>query len=812
MPKRAPSPLRLLALAAVATLAVGAGPCPRFGEGSPFFFFRAPLHRQLSAPGDVEFSLRIPRLPGTGTPALALDGAPVAPALQRDGAFLEGTLDGVAEGPHTLSAELRVRFLFFFELRFHASTRFELVALERPEECEILNQVECLLPFPSSRFLEPADTETGYRVAFAPGTLPSITRISPPTGTGPLDPAPYRRNDGYSPTAQVLMHFPGGFDPALSDAPRLDPETGLYDSRGLDPDSPTLLVDYETGERINHFVENDARALDPDRVLTFLRPTESLLPGRRYVVAVRRIVDAAGDPVEPEPAFEAIRDRLPTTLPAVEERRESLEPVLRRLRSFGVRRHDLVLAFDFVVQSDHSLTHEMLAMRDHAFAWLAEQDALGIQTFTVDTLDELNPDCADPGQPIWRRVEGRFEVPLFLTSDPFTAPGQVGFLRRDADGEPLADGVTLAPYGIAIPCAVFDAPGGFQPLPPLLLGHGLFGDGRGFVRGLTDAEELEGFRYVPGGTNWSGLSSPDISGPILGTFVVRVLGNLDLIEALPDRLRQGVLNTLVLARMMRAGLFNRDPAFQIDSGEGVLPGEDEELFYFGASLGGIMGTLFAATTPDAERLNVDVPAINFSLLLQRATPFLQFQLLLDLLTPDAMQQAIGIGLTHEMWVRGEPAGYATHVTQDPLPGVEAKRILMTVARYDQQVSNLGSLLAGRTLRLPNLAGSVLQDVPGLPDEAGPLDSAFVVYDTGSFDPAIPEHLPFIPPPANLQAQGNNCDPHGRRALIPASIQQLLTFLAPDGQAVNFCSDDGLCNASEPFEIPFGDDEPCDPVP
>jgi hypothetical protein len=86
-----------------------------------------------------------------------------------------------------------------------------------------------------------------------------------------------------------------------------------------------------------------------------------------------------------------------------------------------------------------------------------------------------------------------------------------------------------------------------------------------------------------------------------------------------------------------------------------------------------------------------------------------------------------------------------------------------------------------------------------------------VYDTASFDPSNPAHQPFIPPPVNRQATLNRCDPHGRRGFIPASIQQLITFLQPEGRVENFCTDDGVCNASEPNEIPFGDSVACDPL-
>jgi hypothetical protein len=226
-----------------------------------------------------------------------------------------------------------------------------------------------------------------------------------------------------------------------------------------------------------------------------------------------------------------------------------------------------------------------------------------------------------------------------------------------------------------------------------------------------------------------------------------------------------------------------------------------------------MGTLFAALTPDVEKLNVDVPAINFSLLLQRATPFDQFQTLLFFVNPDSMEQAIGLGLNQELWVRGEPSGYANHVTGRPLrplPGSIPKQMLVTVALLDQQVSNLGSQLLGRTLRLGTLEGSVMRGLAGMPDLTGPQDSAYVVYDTGSFDVAIPRHRPFIPPLLNRSALPNRCDPHGLRGRIPASLDQLLGFFAPGGRIENFCAD-GVCDASQPSEIPYGATTPCDPL-
>ena len=851
----------LLTLSFVALLTIG-GHCDP--GGSHNFRFLAPADGLLSSPGPVDLKLRIPPSAAPGTLEVLLDGLPLDPALlsEFDG-VVTGVLPDLAPGPHQLEARTAVgrgRGLSDGRGRgdrrrsqramWHTSSAFTLVELENPEQCEILNAVSCVLPFPSSRFLETADTETGYQVVFGPETLPGFNRLVPgrdgsfPSPTdGPFDSSLFLQNDGFSPTVQILMHFPPVdpdpedpdlLDPAGSGAPHIDPGTRIYDARGLDRDSPTLLIDYHSGERINHWLENDARAIKgsafsppmPQRVITFMRPTGSLTPGHRYIVAVRGLVDEGGRAFPAEAAFANIRDLAPSDIPAVNERRAQLEPVLRRLSRFGVRRSELILAFDFVVQSDHSLTHEMLAMRDDSFDWLA--DRAGEETFAVESIDEVNPGCAPEGNAIWRTVTGTFQVPLYLERDPYLENRTLSWMNRDASGQPLALGTTDAPFGIAIPCAVFDGPDDFRALPPVVVGHGLFGDGPGTVLGLAGAlaeAEGTGFEYIAAGTNWAGLSLPDFQ-PCnfdfddpdnfnVDCFLFKVVSNLDNIEALADRLRQGQLATLVLTRMLATGAFNQHEAFKTPNtpeGDGVILG-DSDVFYFGISLGGVMGTMFAALTPDVERLNVDVPGINFSLLLQRANPFVIFQFLLDfLINTDSMDQAIGIGAIHELWVRGEPAGYVTHITENPLPGVPSpKRILLTAAMYDHQVANLASLTSATSMGLPHLEGSAQRDVAELPRVVGPQESGFIFYDTGGLDPSIPEHEPFIPPITNEFVEQSRCDPHGRQFGIPASLDQLLTFLTPDGLIENFCTDDGICNASEPNEISGGDETPCDPL-
>ena len=61
--------------------------------------------------------------------------------------------------------------------------------------------------------------------------------------------------------------------------------------------------------------------------------------------------------------------------------------------------------------------------------------------------------------------------------------------------------------------------------------------------------------------------------------------------------------------------------------------------------------------------------------------------------------------------------------------------------------------------------------------------------------------------------GEVCDPGGGRCTVPAALGQLCEFLEPGGRIKNFCTDDGVCNASEDFERPDGVSAAslCDPL-
>jgi hypothetical protein len=819
-----PASLKSLALLLlVALLPLGFTECSEGNYGTPFFYFREPLPDLLSHTGDHEFELKLPSSFDSGSLMIALtDEAGVTipvdiDSIESGGDFEQGVARGAFETPlvgsYHLTAEVEVKIFFFFRISLKAGDVLQAVELADADECEILNQAECLLPYPSSRFLVEADTPTGHRIELPQIGLPEVN------GPTPIPASMLSSLDGFSPTVQPLMHFPGGVDLAASGVshlrslsnsgpPYVDIRT--HDDSSLDSSHPTVLLDWETGERLLHWIELDARADgNPDRQMLIMRPGQSLTPGRRYLVAVRNLVHPDGSPVEAEPTFAAIRDGKPTDIGAVTDRRVSLRPVFKKLHRAGINLHELILAFDFTVQSEHALTHQMLTMRDRGLEWLDEQIALGNKTFGVRTVEDF-PNCQASGSAHRRIVTGRFQSPLFLDAPPVNSGVQ--FMNVDENDTPVQNGIMSAPYTVSIPCMLDDES------HVLLLGHGIFGRGEGLVRGipegyhgaLSDMPGAPQWNYISGATDWFGFSEPDFLW--VGARIVG-FGNSQLhnFEAFPDRHKQGQTNTLVLSRMMKLGVFNQDPAFQIE-GEGIFPADGREQYYYGISMGGVQGLFHSAISQDIESFAVDVPSINFSMLLQRSTQFSVFDALLSGLgLTDPMAALIGIELLHEIWVSAEPAGYATHITRDPLPNTPAKKMLFTSAWLDHQVPNQGSHISARTLGLDMLHGSAQQGLVGIDDAAmgEALESAYVVYDTGVHDIFDPAHEPFIPPLANLVTRDDKCDPHGARPQIPAGILQLVTFLRPGGMVENFC--EGICDADSPFEIGGGNATPCDPL-
>ena len=124
----------LALLVALALMGLGVGPCDFSLEPVRIL---APAAEQLSATGPLEVHVRLPLDADLAQLALEVDGQAADPAgLQVAPGEVRGALTGLGPGSH----ELVVRVPVGGVLREDRS-RFTLVHLDRPDQCEVLNQV-----------------------------------------------------------------------------------------------------------------------------------------------------------------------------------------------------------------------------------------------------------------------------------------------------------------------------------------------------------------------------------------------------------------------------------------------------------------------------------------------------------------------------------------------------------------------------------------------------------------------------------------------------------------------------------------------
>ncbi len=619
--------------------------------------------------------------------------------------------------------------------------------VESADRCDPLDERHCLLPFPSDTFTVADDTtDTGRRVELALESMPAnVDGVH-------IDPTEWNRNDGFSPGQPISAYFAGLDLEATGAAPVTDIGASLA------ADAPIVLIDADTGERWPYSSELDASVDDDaDRVL-YIRPAVNYPEGHRFVVGLRDLVGTDGAPIAPSDAFRAYRDRLDTGVDAIEARRDRYEAVFTVLETAGVAREELILAWDFTVASERNLSERMLHIRDDALERLGDTAA----AFTVAQVE------IDPEEEIARRITGTFQVPKYLTG-----AGEPGSRFTNLSGLPEADGEYVANFICNVPHAALEA-----PARPSLYGHGLLGDASEVDAGNVRAFS-QGHNLVFCATDWIGMSEGDVPNAIA------ILGEASNMPTLVDRGQQGMLNAIVLGRLMtNPSGFASHEAFQNDAAQYVV--DPSELYFDGNSQGAIMGGALVAVSPDVERAVLGVPGMNYSTLLQRSVDWDTYRAVFDPAYPEPIERGLTISLIQMLWDRAEANGYAQHMTADPYPGSPAHAVLLHVAFGDHQVSTYAAEVEARTigaqLRCPAIADGRLADrEPQWNLECvstGTDGSVLVIWDSGT--PA--------PPPVNL-APTDGSDSHEDPRRMSTAQQQKSDWLAPDGTFSEVCGTD-----------------------
>lgn len=622
--------------------------------------------------------------------------------------------------------------------------------LDIRSSCDPLDDRHCLLPFPSDNVLRRTlDTDTGLVVDLDPAVMPDND-----DGVS-IDPDAWERNDGASPGASLLTHVPG-VDLDQTGFTRIT-DMSTYDAAA----NPVVVIDTATGERHPVWAELDVRpASDADRLL-IIRPSRNFLEGHHYVVGLRTMKDASGDAIAPDYTFVAYRDRTSTDDPAVEVRRGRMERTFQALEAAGVERGTLYLAWDFTVASERNLSERLLTMRDDAYAALAGE----APAFTLTSVEHDDAHSVT-------EVKGTFTVPSFTVGT-----GADLRLHYGADGLPEQNGTYDAAFGCVIP----DAASAASPARMSLWQHGLLGT---FQSAIDDTDDFANVvNIVFCGVSWIGMSTEDLP------TVAAIMTDLSDFAALPDRAQQGILDTQLLAYLMKHpdGL-GSDPNFQ----DGGLPLIDpSEVVFIGGSQGGIMGGAATATSKEWERAFLAVPGMNFSTMLHRSIYWAQLiQPVLNY--SDPLEQPLGLAFIQMLWDRSESNGYAHHLAGDPYPGTPEHDVILFEAFGDHQVANLATETMARTIGIPMRTPALdpgrsnvtvpFWDIPAVPSypHAG---SALVVWDWGE----PPDYDTSPPPLTNLPpGGGGDVDPHARAASEPLVLAMASAFLT-SGLVVDVCA-------------------------
>jgi hypothetical protein len=625
---------------------------------------------------------------------------------------------------------------------------------------------------------------TGLRVEISPLAMPRNN------SSKPADPREWNRNDGWSPGTPILTLVPGlDLDrswgvtglPATQRPHLVDP------ARYLRPDAPIVLLDTVSGERHPFFSELDMHrdATEGQRVLQ-VRPLRNLVEGRRYVVALRGMLDAAGEPIPPSAAFRAQRDG---------DADDRYERIFADLASAGVDRADLYLAWDFTVASDLGIAGRALSIRDRAFAGLGDLDLADrviqgdVPGWQVRSVEER------PQADTLRRVHLTVDVPNFLFGNlTVTRPdhggddvpqvrGPVGGRFRYAPEDrrfehPLRnpDEPTVAvPFTCDIPATATAE----DPAVVSYYGHGLVGSRTQYQGSSGDVLRRLNVQYCS--MEWVGLSLGDLPA------IAVTLADISNFPTQADRGVQGLLNQLFMGRV----LAHPDgpvtsAAFQDGSGRPLF--DPTTLVYDGNSQGGIMGGALTALSPDFEYAVLGATGMNYSTLLQRSVdweglfgePFYAAY-------GDTLERQVSIGLIQQLWDRFESNGYAHHTTDDPYPNTPTHRVLLHSAWSDHQVTTLTAEVQARTYGASILAtalrpGRHYADDPFFDLSVwGPGDDGTVPALDGSalvfFDSGNPN-----PPLSNTPSE-EGADPHSHPRTDLRSGVQRLHFLTT-GQVID----------------------------
>lgn len=607
-------------------------------------------------------------------------------------------------------------------------------------DCDPIHPAHCALPWPSNQYLmADATTKTGYRLQFGKSTLPKNS------GDQLVSPTPYAILDGYGVGTTLLMQWPN-ID--LAGLPGENTPAG-----SVAADAKIVLLEVVGGKVTRHvpyFVEVDGTEKNPAKQTFIVRPLVILNEATRYVVGVRGLKDTTGKSFAAAPAFDLLKSG-GTAGTTIADRQAKFDDIFAILAGEGVKKDELILAWDFVTASSDTEHGRLLHMRDDAQKLLGDKGAvLTVKEVTVVTMED--------DENIGLAIKGTFHVPSYMRNDEALA---MHFLNLGPDGMPVQNGWRDPSFIVRIPRSALDG----TPHGLLEYGHGLNGDAgeveTGYLGKLATQNHL--ILYA---ANMYGMSQYEVP------EILMALASMSNFATLPDKLHQGMLEYVLLQRAMRQQLADLP---EVKAAAAKLAVDKTRMHYYGNSQGGIFGGTVVALSTDVTVAAVGVVGNNYSTLLQRSADFETFFALIRGYYPDTRDQIILLSMIQLLWDSVDSVTHYAHLTSHPHANTPAHAVLADIAVGDHQVAPVTMEIAARSGVDLKLMANWGKDLFGITPQAYPFTGSGVVSWNCGNDWAKPGNLP----------DKTGKDPHECPRRSKAHMAQMGHFFAT-GEIMDVC--------------------------
>ena len=580
----------------------------------------------------------------------------------------------------------------------------ETIDIQENEYCDDTNTDHCMMPFPSGAFLSVDSSEiTGYSLNISGEAIPDTS--SAQSGNMLI----LDRLDGFSPSTQIFTTF--------ESTPEIDGMATQFNiSPSVESGHSSILLNMDTGEKVHHWIELDARSQEGEPTILFLRTIEGLDHNAAYAVAFRSLVDENGLEILPSDGFRALRDSINTSSDGIEEQRSDYESLFTNLQASGFNRSELQAAWWFHTASTESILEDLLIMRDDAEMRLGES---GIGC----SITEVQEDFAQDGTSL-RLIRGTVTTPHYMETQFARSP-----LMRDSGGSPEFVQNREIDFTMLIPKSLAE---NNESGPLTVFGHGLFGDGDSYA--INGRELANEYKTVVIATDFKGWSSD-------GDYDALTFALVDIKEFQyqQERQMQAVINHISMVRTI-TGVCSDIDEFKHN---GTNMFDKDTVNYIGISLGGLRGPSLLALVPELEWGVLWVGGTSFTHQVERSThygskenPSEFYQLLSsDLSLPSRMDRAIAIALLQSIWDSTDGETYLPFRETGFGDELEPFDMFYLTSMMDAQVTTLSADRAVRTGNVPVVNGSAYHPF-GVQVVDGPINGSSSAYFDGNF-PSLP---------------------------------------------------------------------------